>query len=236
MAIAKLNKNIKNFGESGYESSPVNKQLLQDMCNKTDEVIDNLPIKKVIEAGDFNDVVETGFYVMRSNPSNAPINHEHFHLIVSTYTNSNYILQIATSIFTFNGNLIYTRKRVNGAWEPWAPLNASGMYRLTEQLNLSTVGAEIELSDSVVNYDYLLIATGAIGGDNYLTHQIVPFVSNFPLNQKGRGSWGAWSGMVPVCHTISGKVVFTFESETKMKIKSYSGTETVRGVFGVKLY
>ena len=41
MAIAKLNKNIKNEGEAGYEKSPVNKQLLQDMCNKTDEIIND---------------------------------------------------------------------------------------------------------------------------------------------------------------------------------------------------
>lgn len=235
-AIAKLNKNIKNKGEEGYEESPINKKLLQDICDKADEIIDNLPLKKIIESGDFDNALETGFYVMKGFPKNAPNSHEHFHLIVNAYTNPNYILQIATSIFSFNGNLMYTRKKINGVWESWESLNTSGLYRLSEAINTSAVGAEINLSDSVVNYDYLLIGTGAVSGDNYLTHQIVPFVSNFPLNSRGRGKWGAWEGMVPVCHTISGKVVFTFESETKMKIKSFSGNESVRGIFGVKLY
>lgn len=40
MVIAKLNKIIKNFSEEGYEESPINKRLLQEMCDKTDEIID----------------------------------------------------------------------------------------------------------------------------------------------------------------------------------------------------
>lgn len=42
MTISKLNKKIKNKGEQGYEASPINKTLLQDMCDKTDEVIEDL--------------------------------------------------------------------------------------------------------------------------------------------------------------------------------------------------
>ena len=40
MTVSKLNKNIKNEGEAGYEQTPVNKKLLQDMCNKIDELVD----------------------------------------------------------------------------------------------------------------------------------------------------------------------------------------------------
>lgn len=47
MAIEKLNKIIKNKGEAGYEQTPVNKKLLQDMCNKTDEIIEEIETKMI---------------------------------------------------------------------------------------------------------------------------------------------------------------------------------------------
>lgn len=237
--IAKLNKNIKNKGEEGYEESPINKKLLQDICDKADEIIENLDCKIISQANtDLDDFTETGIFFFDANqkPLNIPAGSNGWLQVIKG--SGYFVKQIWYRAGTANSNDFEIYVRTNtGSWSKWVSVFENpGLYRLTGILSLSTVGTEITLSDSVVNYDYLLIATGSISGNDYITHQIVPFISNFPLNQRGRGKWGAWEGMTAVCHTLTGKVVFTFESETKMKIKSFSGNEPLRGIFGVKLY
>lgn len=232
MAIAKLNKNIKNKGEVGYEQSPINKQLLQDMCNKTNEIIDKMPLKETISAGDFNDVIETGLYMMKDNPKNAPKNHQHFYLLVSKYTNNNYILQIAISLFKVDANQIYIRKKDAGTWGTWETLNGrKGIFPLTTGKTGSTVGYEITLSESVNNFDCLIFVTGTVSTGDYIHSLSMPFIGSFEAGKKAHGNWQ--SDSLFVAQTTDGKIVLEMVSETVLKIKSITGTQALRGVHGV---
>ena len=114
--------------------------------------------------------------------------------------------------------------------------NKPGVYRISAVINLSAVGTEINLTDSIDNYDCVLLATGSISGDNYLHTLQMPFSQNFLPNQRSKSSLNGWLGARLVASTFSGKIVLTVESATKLVIASYSGSEPLRGIFGVKFY
>ena len=114
--------------------------------------------------------------------------------------------------------------------------NIPGVYRISSPVQASSVGTEINLSDSLANYDFVLLATGSVSEGTYLHTLQMPFLVNFVENQRSKAASEAWIGQRLVANTFSGKIVLTVESITKLVITSYSGSEPLRGVFGVKFY
>ena len=114
--------------------------------------------------------------------------------------------------------------------------NTPGVYRISSPIQASSVGTEINLSNSLANYDFVLLATGSVSEGTYLHTLQMPFLANFVENQRSKAASEAWIDQRLVANTFSGKIVLTVESITKLVITSYSGSEPLRGVFGVKFY
>ena len=122
MAINKLNLTFANKKTPPQQNDEsINATNLNKITQKIDELIDFS--SKMINAGDFNNAIETGFYVMRGGCTNSPLGENanqdsHFYLITIRYTNSNYCIQLSATITIGNMNL-YQRKMYNGVWCDW---------------------------------------------------------------------------------------------------------------------
>lgn len=115
-------------------------------------------------------------------------------------------------------------------------VNKPGIYRLTGNLDAYTINTEIELTDSLQNYDYIILATGAVSTNNYRHSVQMPYAANFTANQRSKASLQAWIDANLVATTLTGKIVLKTENGTTMKITEYEGSEHLRCVFGVKLF
>lgn len=114
--------------------------------------------------------------------------------------------------------------------------NRQGVYRLTSVLNISTIESEIILADSIENYDFILICTGAPSSSNYRHSLQMPFLANFSGNQRSRSNLDGWLQSTLVATTTSGEVTLSVVNSTTLKVDSYSGNESLRGVLGIKLF
>lgn len=120
--MEKLNLNFKNKTNPLTVSDPkINAENLNKMTFKIDELIDFS--SKTINAGDFNEAIKTGFYIMQSGCANSPLGSSankdsHFYLITIQFGNSNFCVQLSTTITQTNMNL-YQRKLYNGTWGNW---------------------------------------------------------------------------------------------------------------------
>lgn len=136
MSIAKLNKIIKNKGEEGYEQSPANKQLLQDMCDKTDEIIENLDCKIVEQTNtDLNDYTETGifFFDASQKPLNIPAGSNGWLQVMKA--SEIFIKQIWYRAGTPNSNDFETYVRTkSSSWSAWRKYE---IFEDSDWINLS---------------------------------------------------------------------------------------------------
>ena len=129
MAIEKLNLDWKNFGESGYENSKMNKVKMGDITDKIDEIIDNANTKMCVTQRITNcdaNALESygiGMFVCQSVAANFPTigSSEHYYLIQMTF-NADYFLQIIVHIFR-NPLQIYCRRKISGTWGEWEQIN-----------------------------------------------------------------------------------------------------------------
>ncbi len=142
MSIAKLNKIIKNKGEEGYEQSPANKQLLQDMCDKTDEIIENLDCKIVEQTNtDLNDYTETGifFFDASQKPLNIPVGSNGWLQVMKA--SEIFVKQIWWRAGTPNSNDFETYVRTKStSWSAWRK------YEIFEDSNWINLSLETAIS------------------------------------------------------------------------------------------
>ena len=91
-------------------------------------------------------------------------------------------------------------------------VNKPGIYRLTGNLDAYTVNTEFELTDSIHNYDYIILATGAVSTNNYRHSVQMPYSANFTVNQRSKASLQAWIDANLVATTLTGKIVLKTET------------------------
>lgn len=113
-------------------------------------------------------------------------------------------------------------------------LEKSGIRRLCEVNNYKTVGQEVQLFDSINNYDFLVVATGAIGSNTYYHQIAMPFAGQYTGAKKAKGAWRIGIDKI-ISVSPSGKIVLDIVSEKKLKITEFSGDSDMRAILGVSL-
>lgn len=113
-------------------------------------------------------------------------------------------------------------------------INEKGIYKLSDNLGTSTVDTEITLADSINNYDYLIITSGAIWNNSYRHTIAMPFSALYTLNKKSKPEWRIGSDKI-ITETASGIIALDIVSDKEVKIIASSGTEDIRNILGVKL-
>jgi len=111
-------------------------------------------------------------------------------------------------------------------------LEQKGIYRLiTGTVNVSAVGSEIELNDSIKNYDFLIITTGTLGIHSTLKQNVcIPWGDQWIIGEaENSAKYFAVNG------GNGDRISLYPDTETKLVISSNSGTTAIRAVFGVKL-
>lgn len=133
----------------------------------------------------------------------------------------------------------------------------AGIYKLTDNINVTSEGTEILLSDSINNYDYLIIATGSVTV-SYNHYICMPYSSTYTKNAKTRAKWRIgtdyvqFTGVYDELHTSTQFIPYRFLvkletiSETKLKVftnissmdsdNAIHNVVSIRAVYGVKLY
>lgn len=132
--------------------------------------------------------------------------------------------------------------------DPMSPANANsiieeindmqrktGVYKLSNNYDGVAVGDEIELADSINNYDFLMFHCGATTADTYNVSISMPHIRLYSKGIRTRPTWRVGTD-IALAVTLDGKIAFNIVSETKLSVKTIIGTCNLRGILGVKLY
>lgn len=101
--------------------------------------------------------------------------------------------------------------------------NRQGVNLLTGNITVTT--GTIDLSDSIYNYDFLIVTTGGIGNGTYNSSVVMPWAGSFRLNTNYDFNFNVESGY------ISGY----FASETQIIVETNTPNLQIRQVYGVKI-
>lgn len=229
----------KNQGETGADenNSVLNKNSMNDLETRIKNALNETVIKKTITANDFDNLINegTGLFVMYGPCQNAPSNDNNKDMhwyVLQNLMDTRYCVQLSIALHT-DIERIYMRHRINNSWSEWISVSQAGTYSLSGMLSIAS--GEIELCDSINNYDYLIIATGGVSDGTYVQSIVMPFVTEYQNGKITRASWRIGID-IPTALTANGKISFDILSTTKLRIKTNTNNANVRGIFGVKLY
>lgn len=124
----------------------------------------------------------------------------------------------------FNTSLIEGVLYQGNTWLENGKYTVKSYQAFTELYSsMGITSGDIELSDDINNYEYLIVATGGVDNDTYMSMPIYPF--NFRLGFRVDED-------TLVIPTVNGKCVLSITNDNKLSIVSTNNK--VRRVYGVK--